>query len=139
MLRTAQTNVKGTFLSVKSFSPNANPSHAVVLAVTSGMAAMPPKGLEGLSAYLASKLAQTKIIEFLSAEQPNLFAATMHPGMVETAIFQKSGADAKTLPVDKGKSIFTSPCIDVLLSYFHAQFSFQHTSCFGYPTRKLPF
>ena len=56
-----------------------------------------------MSAYMASKLAQTKIIEYLVAEQPNIFGATVHPGMVETDVFTKSGAKAEELPMDKGK------------------------------------
>jgi NAD(P)-dependent dehydrogenase (short-subunit alcohol dehydrogenase family) len=51
---------------------------------------------------MASKLAQTKLIEFLAAEHSNLFAATVHPGMIETNIFTRSGAKAESLPMDKG-------------------------------------
>lgn len=56
----------------------------------------------GLSAYMSSKLAQTKLIEFVAHEHPNLFAATVHPGMIETNIFTRSGAKAENLPMDKG-------------------------------------
>ncbi|KAG6369002.1 hypothetical protein INS49_003221 [Diaporthe citri] len=96
-----QTNVKGTFLALKAFMPFAEPSHATVLSLVTGMAALPAKNLPNLSSYLASKLAQTKVIEFLPVENPNIFAATIHPGMVETAIFNKSGADSTKLPMDK--------------------------------------
>ncbi|WYZ37901.1 hypothetical protein EsH8_II_001407 [Colletotrichum jinshuiense] len=96
-----ETNTKGTYLATKLFLPTANPSHAAVIAVTSGPTALPAVALPGLSAYVASKLAQTKIIEFLAAENPNVFAVTMHPGMVETDIFTKSGAKAEALPMDK--------------------------------------
>ncbi|TKW56776.1 3-hydroxybutyrate dehydrogenase type 2, partial [Colletotrichum tanaceti] len=96
-----ETNTKGTYLVAKSFLPTANPSHASVVALTTGTTALPAVALPGLSAYMASKLAQTKIIEFLAAENPNLFAATLHPGMVETDIFKKSGAKAEALPMDK--------------------------------------
>ncbi|GJC89716.1 short chain dehydrogenase citE [Colletotrichum liriopes] len=96
-----ETNTKGTYLVTKAFLPTANPSHASVVALTTGTTALPAVALPGLSAYMASKLAQTKIIEFLAAENPNLFAATLHPGMVETDIFKKSGAKAEALPMDK--------------------------------------
>ncbi|KAK1564128.1 short chain dehydrogenase [Colletotrichum navitas] len=96
-----ETNTKGTYLVTKAFLPTANPSHAAVVALTTGTTALPAVALPGLSAYMASKLAQTKIIEFLAAENPNLFAATLHPGMVETDIFKKSGAKAEALPMDK--------------------------------------
>ncbi|EFQ35840.1 short chain dehydrogenase [Colletotrichum graminicola] len=96
-----ETNTKGTYLVTKAFLPTANPSHAAVVALTTGTTALPAVALPGLSAYMASKLAQTKIIEFLAAENPNLFAVTLHPGMVETDIFKKSGAKAEALPMDK--------------------------------------
>ena len=72
----------------------------------------------GLSAYMASKLAQTKLIEYLAAENPNVFAASVHPGMVETDVFTKSGAKAESLPMDKSMLsqsvhhlILLHPCI----------------------------
>ncbi|GKT46421.1 short chain dehydrogenase citE [Colletotrichum spaethianum] len=96
-----ETNTKGTYLVTKAFLPTANPTHASLVALTTGTTALPAVALPGLSAYMASKLAQTKIIEFLAAENPNIFAATLHPGMVETDIFKKSGAKAEALPMDK--------------------------------------
>ncbi|KAI0838422.1 putative NADP(+)-dependent dehydrogenase [Hypoxylon sp. FL0890] len=96
-----ETNVKGTFIAIKAFAPTANPAHPTVLAVTSGMTAVPASRLPSLSSYMASKLALTKMIEFLPVERPNFFAATVHPGMVETAILSKSGGDPKVLPMDK--------------------------------------
>ncbi|KAL7621680.1 hypothetical protein AAE478_009007 [Parahypoxylon ruwenzoriense] len=60
-----ETNTKGTFLATKAFLPTANPTHATVLGVVSGM-----------------------------------IAATVHPGMVVTSIFNKSGAKAEAFPVD---------------------------------------
>ncbi|KAI1456059.1 hypothetical protein F4805DRAFT_459111 [Annulohypoxylon moriforme] len=97
-------NTKGTFQAIKSFLPTANPSHAAVLAVTSGMATTPAKNFVRLSSYMTSKLAQIKILEFLALEQPHIFAATVHPGMIETDIFKKAGGDASRLPMDTGKS-----------------------------------
>ncbi|KAJ0380861.1 hypothetical protein COL26b_000701 [Colletotrichum chrysophilum] len=96
-----ETNTKGTYLVTKSFLPTANPSHASVIALTTGTTALPVSMVPGLSPYMASKLAQTKIVEFLAAENPNLFAVNLHPGMVETDIFKKSGAKAEALPMDK--------------------------------------
>lgn len=98
-----QTNTKGTFLAVHTFLPTANKAKATVLALTTGTSAMPAARLPGMSAYMTSKLAQIKFIEYLAAEQPNVFAATVHPGMVETEIFAKSGANADKLPMDKGQ------------------------------------
>ncbi|KAI2780740.1 short chain dehydrogenase [Daldinia loculata] len=96
-----ETNAKGTFLSIKTFLPTANKTHATILALNTGTIALPSAALPGLSAYMASKLAETKIIEFLAAEQPNIFAATVHPGLIVSDIFKKSGAKAESVPLDK--------------------------------------
>ncbi|KAH6603582.1 hypothetical protein Trco_008357 [Trichoderma cornu-damae] len=95
------TNIKGTYASVHAFLPTANAVHASIVALTTGVATLPASQVPGLSAYMSAKLAQTKLIEFLAAEHPNLFAASVHPGMVETSIFTKSGASAESLPMDK--------------------------------------
>ncbi|KAM0477853.1 hypothetical protein ACHAPX_005619 [Trichoderma viride] len=92
---------EGTYASLHAFLPTANAAHASVVALTTGTTALPASMVPGLSAYMSSKLAQTKLIEFLALEHPNLFAATLHPGMVETGVFTKSGASADSLPMDK--------------------------------------
>lgn len=94
-------------LAVKTFMLTANPTHASVIGITTGVAAFPAAHLPGLSAYISSKLAQTKLIEFVAVEHPNVFAATVHPGMVETANFERSGAKAETLPMDTGTSLLS--------------------------------
>ncbi|OTB12757.1 hypothetical protein K445DRAFT_320884 [Daldinia sp. EC12] len=95
-----ETNVKAVFLAIKVFTATKNASHATVLALTTGVTPLPTTMLSGLSAYVASKLAQTKLIEFLASEQPNVFAATVHPGIVDTAIFKKSGGKSEASPMD---------------------------------------
>jgi short-subunit dehydrogenase len=64
---------------------------------------MPPKHTPYISAYLSSKVAQVKVMEFLAAENPELFICSVHPGMVDTNILRGSGADPKQLPMDTGK------------------------------------
>ena len=44
-----------------------------MLGVTAGALVFPPVGTPGLSAYLISKLAAVKTLEFLAAENPNIF------------------------------------------------------------------
>ncbi|RAH45380.1 SDR family NAD(P)-dependent oxidoreductase [Aspergillus brunneoviolaceus CBS 621.78] len=61
---------------------------------------LPPTIVPGLSAYLSPKLALIKMMEYLAAENPSLFVATLHPGMVETEIFHKSGGQADQLPIN---------------------------------------
>jgi NAD(P)-dependent dehydrogenase (short-subunit alcohol dehydrogenase family) len=79
---------------------------------------MPVTYLPGLSSYVSSKLAQAKLYEFLAAENPNVFVATIHPGMVETDNFNRTGASPENLPMDKGKDfivILTTFAIDQVL------------------------
>jgi NAD(P)-dependent dehydrogenase (short-subunit alcohol dehydrogenase family) len=95
-----QTNVKGTMTAAKVFLRTANSSGAVIIGVTTGMSGLPPAMFPGLSAYISSKLAQVKFLELLAAENPNIFVASVHPGMIETPLFRKSGARAEALPMD---------------------------------------
>ena len=74
-----------------------------MLGVTEGALVFPPAGTPGLSAYLTSKLAMVKTLEFLAAENPSIFVASVHPGMVDTGIFRKSGAKPEMLPMDSGE------------------------------------
>jgi NAD(P)-dependent dehydrogenase (short-subunit alcohol dehydrogenase family) len=96
-----ETNVKSVVIAAQAFIPNAQPG-AAFYTITAGAAVMPPAYTPGLSAYLTSKLAQTKVLEFLSVENPQLFFCSVHPGMIETGIFRSSKADPSTLPMDTG-------------------------------------
>ncbi|RYP09688.1 hypothetical protein DL764_001114 [Monosporascus ibericus] len=96
-----EINVKGTLLAAKAFLPTVDASNAAILGLTSDVSLMPTAHLPGLSSYISSKLAQAKVYEFLAAENPDVFVATIAPGMVETANFYRSGATPDKLPMDK--------------------------------------
>jgi NAD(P)-dependent dehydrogenase (short-subunit alcohol dehydrogenase family) len=96
-----ETNVKSVVIAAQAFIPRAQPG-AAFYTVTAGAAVMPPMYTPGLSAYLTSKLAQTKVLEFLSVENPELFFCSVHPGMIDTGIFRGSKADPSSLPMDTG-------------------------------------
>ncbi|GAP85607.1 putative short chain dehydrogenase [Rosellinia necatrix] len=96
-----ETNVKGTLLAAKAFLPTADRPDAAFLGVISDVSILPAAFLQGLSPYISSKLAQSKVFEFIAAENPDIFVATMHPGMVETDNFNRTGASADQLPMDK--------------------------------------
>ena len=100
----AQVNVKSILIAAQAFIPTANPTTAAIYALTAGAFVFPAKSTVYLSGYLTSKLAQTKLIEYLAVENPNLFCVSVHPGMIDTAILRGSGADPAQLPMDKGKS-----------------------------------
>ncbi|KAJ4340194.1 hypothetical protein N0V95_007575 [Ascochyta clinopodiicola] len=94
-----ETNVKSVVIASQTFIPTAK-SAAALYAITAGAFVMPPAYTPGLSGYLSSKVAQSKVLEFVAAENPNLFVSTIHPGMIETDVFRSSGADPKQLPMD---------------------------------------
>ncbi|KAH8424841.1 uncharacterized protein LDX57_002584 [Aspergillus melleus] len=49
---------------------------------------------------MSSKLALTKVVEFLAAEHPSVFTVALNSGIVETAIFHRSGQKVGDLPMD---------------------------------------
>ncbi|KAI9643580.1 hypothetical protein NHQ30_008201 [Ciborinia camelliae] len=95
-----ETNVQGTFLATRAFLPTADSSEATILGVTTDVSLLPVTYLPGLSSYVSSKLAQAKIYEFLAAENPNIFVATINPGMIETDNFYRTGATPDKVPID---------------------------------------
>lgn len=95
--------MKGLLLSLKAFVPTAAETGGAVLALTSQAVAFPVTHVPGASGYIASKLAQIKVIEYLAAENPALFAAAVHPGICDTAVLAKSGIKPHEVPLDRCK------------------------------------
>ncbi|KAL8895273.1 MAG: hypothetical protein Q9207_008235 [Kuettlingeria erythrocarpa] len=89
--RVYETNVKGAVACIQAFIPTRNPSPSVptsIIGINAGMVHV-PAGVgpaSGASAYASSKMAQLKLMEFLAAENPDLFVASVHPGVVETTM-----------------------------------------------------
>ena len=71
-----------------------------MLGVTSGAQTFPTAQLPDLAAYMSSKMAQVKVLEFLAAENTNLLIGSVHPGMVDTSVFCKSSATPNMVPMD---------------------------------------
>ncbi|KAL5340984.1 hypothetical protein BJX70DRAFT_396363 [Aspergillus crustosus] len=61
----------------------------------------PRRRSPGSLSYLTSKLALVRVIEYLAAENPNVVSVALHPGIVETVMFGKFGADPAQLPMDE--------------------------------------
>lgn len=87
---------------IKALLPAARVPDAAILGVSTGLVGMPPQMLPGMSAYVGSKFAQVKLLEFVAAENPGIYVASVHPGVVETAMFRKSGYQADACPMDTG-------------------------------------
>ncbi|KAI9162716.1 NAD(P)-binding protein [Paramyrothecium foliicola] len=83
-----EVNVKGSYLMIHHFlnqeksSPDASPS-GTVISLSTGAAGM---SLPSMSSYISSKLALTRIMEILHAEQPGVRAFTLLPGTLKTAM-----------------------------------------------------
>jgi NAD(P)-dependent dehydrogenase (short-subunit alcohol dehydrogenase family) len=98
-----ETNVKSVVIASQAFIPTAKPG-AAFYTMTAGAFVLPPAYTPGISGYLSSKMAQNKVVEFLAAENPDIFFCAVHPGMIDTGVFRGSGADPAQLPMDTGMS-----------------------------------
>lgn len=87
---------------VKAFLPSANPSRAAIIGLTTAVV-FPPAIQPGLSAYVGSKLAVVKLMEYIANETPSIFTAALNPGVIHTAMLDRVGGDPASLPVDSGK------------------------------------
>jgi len=90
-----EINVKGGFVTAKVFLPTRKPG-AALIGFSTGAVSLPLNFLEGASAYVASKLALVKFLEFLSAETPDLQVMILHPGIVKTDMAIKSESTFET-------------------------------------------
>lgn len=113
-----KTNVKGAVLCIQTFLPVRNRSSSAstsIIGINAGMVQV-PAGVgpaSGASAYTSSKIAQLKVMEFLAAENPEVFVASVHPGVVLTPLARslveqygdaKSGKkEGEGVPLDDGE------------------------------------
>lgn len=86
-----EVNIKGSFNAIRTFLPHAA-RNAVVLNVNAGLATRP--SIPGLSSYSSSKIASAKLFEHLQVEHPELRVVNVHPGVVETAMTEKTRVTA---------------------------------------------
>jgi NAD(P)-dependent dehydrogenase (short-subunit alcohol dehydrogenase family) len=92
-------NVKGTFLVTQGFI-QALPSdtHASVVSLTTGASYTV---IPGISAYSISKLAVLQLSAYVAAENPQITAVALHPGVVDTEMtidaFKKFADDTPEL------------------------------------------
>jgi len=82
--------VQGNVQVIYSLLPQHKPNSAVV-AVSTGAVSFPGNMLQGNAVYMALKTGLAKLMEIMSAEVPDCRWVTLHPGAVETDMFEKSG------------------------------------------------
>lgn len=83
-----ELNMIGAFNAIQGMFPLLAPK-AKVFNITSGIAHI--SALPGVWAYAATKLANTKMFDYLQAENPDLHVVNIQPGVVETALNIESG------------------------------------------------
>lgn len=96
-LRMFQANVVSSFNTIQTFIPLAGPK-PILITVSASLAHIQP--MPGMSAYTASKAAQLKMVEYFAAENPQIHAVNMHPGLVATEI---GGPDSDMKGQDTGE------------------------------------
>jgi len=103
--------VKGVLIAIQAFVPTARQPKASVYAINAGNLALQTKATAGLSGYMTSKVAQAKLMEYLAAENPNLFVCTIQPGVVDTKMLHKSGLPQADILIamDTGKRPKSGP------------------------------
>ncbi|KAJ9663365.1 hypothetical protein H2198_000882 [Neophaeococcomyces mojaviensis] len=78
-----ESNMLSTFNAVQSILPHLAPK-AKVFDVSSGIAHISP--IPGVWAYAATKAANTKLFQYLQAENPELHVVSIQPGVIVTEI-----------------------------------------------------
>ena len=103
MLTLPQTNVKSIYIAAQAFIPLANPS-ASFFGVNAAGAVLPAAVGAKLTGYMSSKIAQAKLVEYIAYEHPEIFACSIHPGVVETQMLREAELHESGLPKDTGTS-----------------------------------
>jgi NAD(P)-dependent dehydrogenase (short-subunit alcohol dehydrogenase family) len=74
-------NIKGVYFVATAFIAKAK-ADATIINITSARAHLPASEAAGISSYSSSKLAGSKIMDFVQAENPSLHVVDIHPGQV---------------------------------------------------------
>jgi len=90
----------------QAFFPTHRPNSAII-GITAGSIQLPPSlpFNHGKSAYNSSKIAQVKLLENLAAENPDIFVASVHPGVVMTEMAEEAVAHSQRPPIDDSKPL----------------------------------
>ena len=86
--RTFEASIKFIQYWSTHFLPKSRPN-ATYVALSAASIAIPATAMPLNSAYTAMKVASFKLDEFIAAETPGLRVFTLHPGIVDTRMYQK--------------------------------------------------
>ncbi|KAF2097366.1 NAD(P)-binding protein [Rhizodiscina lignyota] len=90
-MSTFDSNVRGALNAVQAFLPRAS-KDAILINMSTGVAHIAPRPqMAVISSYAASKAANLKMMDWLAAENPDIFVVNVSPGIVATDMNVKSG------------------------------------------------
>ena len=99
--RAMNVNIKGVYFLASAFVANAA-SDAIIINVSSSIAHI--GAFPGFTSYAATKLAGSKVMEYVQQENPKMRVVDMHPGQVrETEMAEKASARNHIGHVDDGE------------------------------------
>ncbi|KAF2664272.1 NAD(P)-binding protein [Microthyrium microscopicum] len=89
-----EIHVKGSAILAQAFLPSKK-AGGTIIGTSSGAGFLPAPmpNMTNTSAYAASKIALSRVYEFIAAENPDLSVFNIQPGIVDTAMYKKSGMD----------------------------------------------
>ena len=103
------------------FLPKSRPN-ATYISLNAASIAIPAAAMPLNSAYTAMKVASLKLDEFIASESPGLRVFTLHPGIVDTRMYQKvTKGDMSGIPAPDDISLPSDVC--VWLASAEAEFS----------------
>lgn len=112
--RAFEVNVIGSFNAVQAFVPLAAPG-AKLFNISTCLAHLAPVApVEDVFAYSVTKLASTRMFDFVAAENPGLHVVNVHPGITDTEI----NADNDMEGEDEGTSAQQQVVIAVFRRHF---------------------
>ena len=94
-----EVNIKGSLIVTQAFLKVA-PQDAVLVNVTTGAAHLPP--FPDHSSYVAGKIGSNKFFDAVQVENPNLRVVNIHPGVIKSAMSDRSVEHGIRLPFDDG-------------------------------------
>ena len=91
----------------QAFLPTRRES-AAIIGISAGLIQTPTStpAIQGVSAYNASKIALVKMLEHLSAENPDVFVASVHPGIVPSGMVREGRGHGGSALWDDGEPDF---------------------------------
>ena len=98
-----EVNVKGGLILSQAFLANASET-PVLISINTGGANAPPM-MPGMAGYFVSKMAVSKLMEYVGMENPNVRVISIHPGVLKSDMSDKAVEAGLIFPYDNSESI----------------------------------